>query len=879
MALVERLSLEKVARLPAPGDNAQIAIRTLPAGTEVETGSEVWRLKESVLEGHRFAMRRILKGERLLSWGLPFGLALRDIQAGEYLCNAKILEEMRERQLGFSVPEGPNFSDYRLPFQLEEGAFRQGEQVRKESELTFEGYRRAGDRGVGTRNFIVVLGTSSRSGGFVQALARGFGGIGKEFPNVDGVAPVAHTEGGGSKLPHNREYVLRALAGFITNPNVGAVLCVDFGNEPINNRELEDFLRGSGYRVEGFPHRFLSIGGGWEAGMRQGEAIIRKWLPEVNRCERSSESAAHLKLALQCGGSDAFSGVSANPLLGILSREVVARGGSANLAETSELIGAESYVLSNVRDLATARKFLATTERFQEWAGWHGHSAEGNPSGGNMLRGLYNITIKSIGAARKKDPAVRLDEVIDYAEPMRDPGFYFMDSPGNDLESIAGQVAAGCNLILFATGNGSITNFPFVPTIKVMTTTGRFDLVRNEMDFNAGRYLDGESLESLGKEALGQLIEIASGRKSRGELAGHSQVQVWREWRQTSPAEVRGPQEYSGEPLKRAEGVPSALLTPDLRKALSKPGAVGRVGLVLPTSLCSGQIALMIAERVNRELKAGRDGLERTIALPHTEGCGNSRGESEEMFMRTLANYLAHPFVGAALLLEHGCEKTHNDAFRKMLRELNIPSERLGWASIQLDGGIEGATRKVVDWFSRAGADAKLPPTQLAVGFWGERVPEQAEQIFESAWNAILSAGGTVVVAEGSREGTPTLGHGARFSEPGLYVMQCPTDDPVEALAGLGACGATVLLTYSDEGVLPGHPLIPVLQIASQGKLAPALEPEKDLFLDASRNLRDQACELLESIARVHQGIAKTRAQAVGNISFQITRGATGISL
>jgi altronate dehydratase len=225
--------------------------------------------------------------------------------------------------------------------------------------------------------------------------------------------------------------------------------------------------------------------------------------------------------------------VSGNPLAGWVAREVIRHGGSANLAETDELIGAESYILANTRDLATAQRFLEKIEIFKERVAWHGHSAEGNPTGGNKFRGLYNIAIKSIGAARKKDPDVRLDYVIDYGEPMTKPGYYFMDSPGNDLESIAGQIAAGCNLIFFTTGNGSITNFPFVPTIKFITTTGRWNLLSKDMDVNAGRYLDGASMEELGMETFHYTVEVASGTRSVGERAGHSQVSIWRDWQQT----------------------------------------------------------------------------------------------------------------------------------------------------------------------------------------------------------------------------------------------------------------------------------------------------------------------------------------------------------
>lgn len=177
-------------------------------------------------------------------------------------------------------------------------------------------------------------------------------------------------------------------------------------------------------------------------------------------------------------------------------------------------------MLQNVRDLATAQRFLAQIERFKERVGWHGHTAEGNPSGGNNYRGLYNIALKSLGAATKKHPDVRLDHVIEYGEPMVNPGYCFMDSPGNDLESIAGQVASGSSMIYFVTGNGSITNFPFVPTIKIVTTTGRYQLLSKDMDVNAGAYLDGTPMDEVGADTFELTLRVASGERSVGERAG-----------------------------------------------------------------------------------------------------------------------------------------------------------------------------------------------------------------------------------------------------------------------------------------------------------------------------------------------------------------------
>jgi altronate dehydratase len=519
---------DEVARLPAEGDNVAVAIRRLEPGTVVDREGSSLVLTHTVLEGHRFVVAPIAVGAALTSWGLPFGRATRPLSAGDYVCNDTMLTALRSRHVGFQVPDTPNFEDYFQPYQLDETSFEPAEQMPLYGETrTFEGYSRGGGRGAGTRNDVVILGTSSLTGSVARLVAAAFAGARERFLNVDGVVAIAHTEGGELGVPNNLDLTLRTLAGFITNPNVGAVLALDFGSEPINNAALRHWMETHGSPIDAVPHRFLSLGGDHERNLAQAKAAVEALLVSANQTVRTPQPLKHLKIGMQCGGSDAFSGISANPLVGIIARETVRHGGSANLAETDELMGAEPWVLARVRDLATARQFLATLASFEEKLSWHGASGQSNPSGGNIYRGLYNIAIKSIGAARKKDPQMRLDWVIDYGEPMREPGFYFMNSPGNDLESIAGQVAAGCNLIVFSTGNGSITNHPFVPTIKIMTNTARFDLLSRDMDLNAGRYLDGESMETLGEEAFGYAIEIASGRRSVGERAGHSQAQLW----------------------------------------------------------------------------------------------------------------------------------------------------------------------------------------------------------------------------------------------------------------------------------------------------------------------------------------------------------------
>ena len=718
-----QFEFDQVARVPAAGDNVAIATRRLDAGTVVADGGRDFRLPHTILEGHRFVRAPIPRGARLTSWGLPFGIAARALGPGEYVCNEKILTALAERDIDFELPAAANFVDTIETCELDEASFTSGEQVEHaDSGATFDGFRRPGGRGVGTRNFVVVLAATSRVNGFVRRVAER---AAAEAPaGIDGVVAVTHTEGGGTGRPNNIDHVMRVLAGFMVHPNVGAVLAADDGTGAYTNTDVRRFMEGRNYPLDHVPHAFFRMERGYEEEVERAAALIGRWVPEVAAARRTPESAGALRLALQCGGSDAFSGVSGNALAGWVAKEVIRHGGSANLAETDELIGAEPYVLENVRDAATARKFLEKIESFKRYAANHGTTAEGNPSGGNNFRGLYNIALKSLGAARKKDPEVRLDYVIDYGQPMRPSGYYFMDSPGNDLESIAGQVAAGSTLILFITGNGSITNFPFVPTLKFVTTTGRFELLANEMDVNAGRYNDGMDMDALGAETFELALDIASGQRSKGELAGHAQVSVWRDWPRT---EREGLEEIRGRPVPngRALAVRDA---PPLDFAFDavvtgEGVASDQVALVMPTSLCSGQVARLIAEDLDANPPPWSD-VSRFVALVHTEGCGSNNAAG--LFLDTLAGHLAHRCVRHAVLLEHGCEQTHNDAVRHHLAARGLAADRFGWASVQLDGGIASVQAKVAGQLrtmaaaraseARGAESVEAVPSRAAVG-------------------------------------------------------------------------------------------------------------------------------------------------------------------
>ena len=894
-----------VGRLPVPDDNVAIATRRLAAGTIINHEGRTYAIDHTILEGHRFAIRPIAPGEALLSWGLPFGYATVPIAPGSYARNPKILKALATRGLDFALPSDANFRDNSLEaYALDEATFRPAAQVPTypdAADRTFPGYRRGGGRGIGTRNHLIVLGVTSRVGSWAKALEERFTGQTDGMPNIDGVVAVAHTEAGGADRPNNRELLLRTLAGFIINPNVGAALIVDDDHGPITGRDVREWLRAHDYPLDRVLHRFVTLRSSFEADLDLGAALLREWLPQVSAYERTPQPLGGLNIALQCGGSDAFSGISGNPLLAWIARETVRHGGIANLAETDELIGAEEYVLQHVRDLATAQRFLATIARFKERVAWHGHTAEGNPSGGNNFRGLYNIALKSIGAAAKKWPDVRLDAVIEYGERALEPGYYFMDSPGNDLESIAGQVASGANLIYFVTGNGSITNFPFVPTIKIVTTTVRYDLLSRDMDVNAGEYLDGVPMAELGARTFARTVRVASGERTVGERAGHAQVSIWRDWRQTDFTNLVALQNApapAGLPLAARPADPGDPLADATFTAIQTAAGprADQLGLVLPTSICSGQIASQIARLLNNR-RVGDGKLSRYVALPHTEGCGVSSGPSEQLYTRTLIGYLTNPLVGRALLLEHGCEKTHNDFVRHELREAGADLTRFGWASIQLDGGIEATTRRVLDWFAASLATegprqtkrAGLGALSIALAAHGTVSPALAAA-YARLGRAIVGAGGTVVVPENSallaaadfRDAlfaTPpqgaSLDHGA-VAKPGLHIMATPTDHWVETLTGLGATGVEIVLAHVADRPVQAHRLLPVVQIASDPEVIARYTDDLDLALTPDG---DWAAAILATLLSVASREYTPRLNARGNTDFQFTRGLLGVSM
>jgi altronate dehydratase len=878
------------------------------------------------MEGHRIVISPIAEGEALLSWNTPFATALRDLQPGDYVCTQPVLDALAVRHVP-GLPAEPSAANVWLdPYQLDESSLVLGDQVPRVAPEhdplgTFDGFLRS-NGSVGTRNHVVIVGVTSRSGAFATELARR---LAERFPadeHFDGVVPMAHTEAGEDTRPNNADFVLAVLSGALVHPNVGAVLLVDEPGAVLTSKDINFFMQQYGYPPVIAPCATFNRHGGFEADLAEAADMVAPWMPQVRSARRSPQPTGRIAIGLQCGGSDAFSGVTANPLAAAVGREIIRRGGIACLAETDELIAAEGYVLKNVRTVDVAQRFLEAVQNFKERVSWHGHTAEGNPSGGNIYRGLYNISLKSLGAARKLDRAVRLDEVIDYGQLYPRPGYIFMDSPGNDLESVAGQVASGSTMIFFTTGNGSITNFPFVPTMKFVTTTGRYRQLSHEMDVNAGSYLDGEDFDALTYKTLEQTVRVASGERTAGEKAGHSQVSIWRNWKQTGPregisisidgrlgrrledfpAEERDA-ELPGSPVAVPESVAAELPQPPITSVQLYPTEQGyaaeQVALVLPTSLCSGQIAARLADQAaDEDWTDGRT--TRAVGLPHTEGCGVSGGANITTYSRTMIGYLAHPSVRLGLLLEHGCEKTHNDFFADALTEVGIDPDRFGWASIQADGGIEASGKRVHDWFADHAAGLQ-PPTREERTLGDLRVAIDARgpldgltgQALAIVGGWIVRAGGTVIVPStsdllrsggftrtafgGATAPSPTLAHGQRPAEPGWHVMRMPGTDWLEVATGLGASGIQLALVHVAGGTLPGHRFLPVLQVSADRDTVAGHGPDLDGVLDGAAD--EQASDALTVIADAASGRLRAKADQAGNVGFQLTRGLLGASM
>lgn len=483
-----------------PDDPIAIAVREIAPGTELRAPDGT-RLKavDRIPTGHKIALRDLAPGEAILRYGWRIGQARQPIAAGSWVHTHNL-----------EVGTIPRSYTYRTVPPLNPAP----------SGRTFQGYLRPDGR-VGTRNYLAVVSSVHCSGHVASRIARHFtperlAG----FANVDGVIPILH-HSGCSLPPHGpaQRYLKRALVNLATSPNIGGVIFVGLGCETTQAEECAALAMEPHLRASGIPWLNIQGAGGFQRAVAAGIAEVERLLPPVNACHRTPQPLAGLTLALECGGSDGWSGVTANPLVGRVADQVVREGGTAVLSETPEIFGAEELLLDRVVSPHVGEALIARFNWWLEHSTRLGFSIDNNPTPGNKQGGLTTIFEKSLGATAKGG-STPLTAVYEYAERINQRGFVFMDTPGSDPPSVTGMLAGGCNLILFTTGRGTVYGSNVAPCLKIASNSLLFRQMGDDMDFDAGRIIEGESWEQATNELLEQVIAAASGQKTWSELNG-----------------------------------------------------------------------------------------------------------------------------------------------------------------------------------------------------------------------------------------------------------------------------------------------------------------------------------------------------------------------
>ena len=480
-------------------DNVLVARSALALGQALpELGL---KLRAQVAAGHKVAARAIARGEAVRKYNTVIGLATRDIAAGEHVHGHNLAMPEGVRDPAFSADVRP--VDFVLPAQ----------------QARFMGYLRE-DGQVGTRNFIGILSSVNCSATVIRNIAAHFTPERlAAFPNVDGVAAFAQTTGCGMSSPSEHfDLLRRTLAGYARHPNLAGVLIVGLGCERNQVAALMDSQGLEAGRL--LRTLVMQEVGGTRATIAAGVAAVEAMLPLANAYSRSSVPASHIKIGLECGGSDGFSGISANPALGAAMDILVRHGGTAILSETPEIHGVEDMLTRRAVTPEVGQQLLDRLAWWEDYARGQNGQFNGVVGPGNQAGGLANIVEKSLGSAMKGG-TTPLQAVYRYAERIDTPGFVFMDSPGYDPVAVTGQIASGANLICFTTGRGSMFGSKPAPTIKLASNTPMYTRLEEDMDINCGAILDGEvDVAQMGQRIFDAILAHASGTPTKSEALG-----------------------------------------------------------------------------------------------------------------------------------------------------------------------------------------------------------------------------------------------------------------------------------------------------------------------------------------------------------------------
>jgi altronate hydrolase len=488
-------------------DNIAIAKQTIPEGSSLPGGNGMFSLKDRIDFGHKLSTVAIETGQPILKFGQVIGFATEPIEAGRWVHVHNVTPGELSLDYAFSseIPADP------VPI----------------IGRTFQGIKRANGK-TATRNYIGILSTVNCSATTSKYVAANFDqSILEQFPNVDGVVALTHK--GGCAFDYDgdehRQLAL-TMAGFAKHPNIAAYVILGLGCETGQASFLADKhglvqLRLPDELANEEQPLIMNIQdvGGVRKTVERATSVVRDMLPEVNRIQREAVPVSEIILGTECGGSDGNSGITANPAVGVASDLLVAHGATSILAETPEICGGEHLLTRRARTPEIGKKLLGFIDWWKEYAAKFGVTIDNNPSVGNKKGGLTTIYEKSLGAIAKGG-STALNGVYRYAEPIDQKGFVIMDSPGFDSVSVTGMVASGANVVIFTTGRGSCFGCKPVPTIKVSSNTPMFDRMIEDMDINAGRVLEGESVQKIGEEIFENIIAVASGEKTKSEVQG-----------------------------------------------------------------------------------------------------------------------------------------------------------------------------------------------------------------------------------------------------------------------------------------------------------------------------------------------------------------------
>ncbi|MCA9206711.1 MAG: altronate dehydratase [Planctomycetales bacterium] len=486
-------------------DNICVAARNLEAGMQINVAGHEVRLTQPIRMGHKIAIVPIGRDEPVRKYGQIIGFATQAIQPGDHVHshNVTVGDFVRDYASATETPPAP------VPI----------------TDRVFQGFRRPNGK-AGTRNYVAVISTVNCSASVSKYAAERFdASLLADYPNVDGVVAFKHGSGcamqyGGSM----HETLNRVMGGIARHPNIGAFLLIGLGCETgamgylLESQKLVQ-IDGAARSPDQLPVLSMQDVGGTRKTVEAAVRKIAELLPRANDVRRESIPASEIILATECGGSDGNSGVTANPAVGVAADMLVAAGGTAILAETSEIFGAEHLLTRRAVSAAVAEKLIERIEWWKWYAGVYGVVLDNNPSPGNKDGGLTTIVEKSLGAVAKGGSTALVD-VYHYAEPVTAKGFVVMDTPGFDPPSVTGMVAGGANVCVFTTGRGSCFGCKPTPSIKVATNSPMYHRLSDDMDINAGTVLEGYSVEQVGREIFDEVLAVASGKKTKSEQHG-----------------------------------------------------------------------------------------------------------------------------------------------------------------------------------------------------------------------------------------------------------------------------------------------------------------------------------------------------------------------